>query len=111
MKDVVGILKGREGTERVEILLSRGEENEGKFYLRFLSWGEGIGWYPQKTIRLDSRQLHTLRIVLKRAEKLLEPKRIAKKQTRGKVLPFPLVRFERERHREGESATTPPVLI
>lgn len=91
MKDVVGILKGGEGIERVEILLSRGE---GKFSLRFLSWGEGIGWYPQKTIQLDSRQLRTLRIVLKRAERLLESKRTAKRQTRGKVLPFPLVRFE-----------------
>lgn len=106
MKDIVGILKGREGTERVEILLSQGE---GKFSLCFLSWGEGIGWYPQKTIRLDYGQLRTLRIVLKRAERLLESKKRAKRQTRGKVLPFPLVRFEMRPAPGKGSATTPPV--
>lgn len=94
MKRLIGVLEGRDGVEKVEVLLNRGQGSKGEISLRLLSWGEGIGWYPQKTIRLDSRQLRALQTLLKKADMLLRPGGKEGMKIRGKILPFPLIGWE-----------------
>jgi len=94
MEKLIGVLEGRDRTEKVEVLLNRGQGSEGALSLRLFSWGEGIGWYPQKAIRLDSRQLRTLQTLLKKMDLLLQPEGKGGMKIRGKILPFPLIGSE-----------------
>lgn len=119
MKRIIGVLEGRDGAEKVEVLLNRGQGRKGALSLRLLSWGEGIGWYPQKTIRLDSRQLRALQTLLKKVDLLPQPRKRGEGKRRGKVLPFPLGRSGSsrisDRISEGakpfRGAATPPASI
>ena len=54
-------------TTRLEVALvaSRGKT---RLELRLLGWGEGIGWYVQKSIQLDPLQIRALRGILGRVE-------------------------------------------
>lgn len=104
MKRLIGVLEGRDGEEKVEVLVNRGQGSKGEIFLRVLSWGEGIGWYPQKTIQLDPRQLRALQTLLKKVDALLRPGGKGGMKIRGKILPFPLIGLESSRVSSGEKA-------
>lgn len=62
---VLGGQFNEEGTTRLEVaLLTSGGKT--KIELRLLGWGEGIGWYAQKRMQLDPRQISTLKAILGR---------------------------------------------
>ena len=49
-------LQGR----RVEVVVTDSTDGRRQVELRDLSYGPGIGWYTQKTIRLDPEQVEAL---------------------------------------------------
>ncbi len=103
MESIVGVLEGRDGTEKVEVLLNHEEGCIGQIHFRLLSWGEGIGWYPQKTVELDCRQIGALQTVLKRTEALFQKQRQRAPKSTGKIILFPL---NRSGSRTGQEGTT-----
>lgn len=56
-----------DGTTRIEVALVA-SGGKTRLVLRLLGWGEGIGWYVQKSIQLDPLQIRALRAILGRAE-------------------------------------------
>jgi hypothetical protein len=60
----VGAIHGRTPQEQLEVVLQR--DGEGRWGLTLIAkgWGEGIGWYPQKTIALDASQIEPLQRML-----------------------------------------------
>ena len=52
--------QSKEENRRVEV--NRVFEEDGSSYvlLQHMSFGPGVGWYPQKTIRLDGEQVEAL---------------------------------------------------
>ncbi|MBI2883871.1 MAG: hypothetical protein HYY11_08200 [Candidatus Methylomirabilis oxyfera] len=54
-----------DGTTRLEVALLASEGNT-KLELRLLGYGEGIGWYIQRRIQLDTLQIGALRAMLGR---------------------------------------------
>jgi hypothetical protein len=60
----VGAIHGRTPQEQLEVVLQ--QEGEGRWGLILIaqSWGEGLGWYPQKTIALDASQIEPLQRML-----------------------------------------------
>lgn len=97
MERVIGVIDGKDETEKVEVLLDCEEKETAQIHLRLLSWGEGVGWYPQKTINFDCRHLGALQTICKKAEALLKTQRRRVPRPLGKVNPFPL-----NRSRSGE---------
>jgi hypothetical protein len=53
----VGAIHGRTPQEQLEIVLQQDGEGQWGLTLIAQGWGEGIGWYPQKTIALDASQI------------------------------------------------------
>ena len=60
----IGAIQGRTPQEQLEVVLQ--QDGEGRWGLTLVaqSWGEGIGWYPQKTIALDASQIEPLQRML-----------------------------------------------
>jgi hypothetical protein len=48
------------GSRRIEVTVLRDESGRREVLLQDLSYARGIGWYPQKTIRLDPEQADAL---------------------------------------------------
>jgi hypothetical protein len=92
MEQVIGVLTGDNESERLEVLLHSEKGEAGRLHLRLVSWGEGIGWYPQKTIELDCRNLANLQTLCKKAEAHLKSERRKIPRSSGKVIPFPMKR-------------------
>lgn len=71
---VVGTIGAQKQDERLELLCG---EEAGEYYvaLRSAQWGKGIGWYPQRTIRLAPEQIALLLTLLKRANGFLSSSR------------------------------------
>ncbi|TAN40302.1 MAG: hypothetical protein EPN22_17435, partial [Nitrospirae bacterium] len=64
---ILGGQFNEEGTTRLEVaLIASG--GKSRLVLRLLGWGEGIGWYVQKSIQLDPVQIRALRGILGRVE-------------------------------------------
>ncbi len=55
----LGVLDGCGPDEKLEVRARESQSGRLELELRALAWGEGIGWYPQRTIPLpgDLRQL------------------------------------------------------
>jgi len=64
----LGVINGQMEHEKVEVVLSRGEDGTCELKLILQSWGEGIGWYPQKTIPLLPSQIDPLQRALEKAK-------------------------------------------
>lgn len=60
----LGLINGRGEHEKVEVVLSQADDGTREVKLILQSWGEGIGWYPQKTIALDLSQIGPLQRAL-----------------------------------------------
>ncbi|MEX0803693.1 MAG: hypothetical protein WD688_10310 [Candidatus Binatia bacterium] len=63
---VLGQLEGENTEEKIELILHRSEA-ESNLQVRALRWAEGIGWFVQKTITLDSTQVKNLARLLRQA--------------------------------------------
>ena len=63
---VLAQLDGENAKEKLELVLRRTEENSTALEVRSLRWGQGIGWYIQKTIVLDPGQVRRLASLLRR---------------------------------------------
>ena len=46
--------------QRLQVELARDAVGKRELVLRELSWGNGVGWFTQKSIHLDSRQIDSL---------------------------------------------------
>ena len=79
----------RAGERRIEVRVTHKEDGSRHVVLQDLSYGAGIGWYPQKTIRLDPRQVEALMGALccarQSARESQDPK--GKKGPKGKNCP------------------------
>lgn len=101
MERIIGILEGEDQTKKIEVLLNPEQGKSGQLHFRLLSWGEGIGWYPQKTIELDCGQLNLLQPILKRAERLLRKQEQKEPRSMGRIIPFPMNRVRPKTAHEG----------
>jgi len=84
---VLAQLDGENAKEKIELVLRHTEEGSTALEVRSLRWGQGIGWYTQKTIVLDPSQKRRLASLLRRAA--------LRGQSRtggGKILTFPTKR-------------------
>ncbi|HWQ70118.1 MAG TPA: hypothetical protein VN494_09245 [Patescibacteria group bacterium] len=62
---ILGGQFNEDGTTRLEVALLA-SEGKTKLELRLLAWGEGIGWYIQRRIQLDTLQIGALKTMLGR---------------------------------------------
>ncbi|MBZ0169313.1 hypothetical protein MELA_00069 [Candidatus Methylomirabilis lanthanidiphila] len=62
---ILGGQFNEDGTTRLEVVLLA-SEGKTKIELRLLGCGEGIGWYIQRRIQLDTLQIGALRAILGR---------------------------------------------
>jgi hypothetical protein len=72
---LLGSISGDENDHIIEVVVVEGE-SENRYEIRLLSFGEGIGWYVQKTLPLDSNQAKALGRVLSRTDSNLQRKLI-----------------------------------
>ena len=59
-------LDGESTKEKIELVLRHTGERGPGLEVRSLRWGQGIGWYTQKTIVLDPGQVRRLASLLRR---------------------------------------------
>ncbi|MGQ0792847.1 MAG: hypothetical protein ACT4NX_02050 [Deltaproteobacteria bacterium] len=64
---LVGSIRAEQRDEIIEVVAVENEAGAG-YEIRLLSFGEGIGWYVQKTLAVDSLQAKALAKVLSRAD-------------------------------------------
>ncbi len=83
----LGVIDGRRDDEKLELACRESDTGALELELRLVSWGEGIGWYPQRTLALPP-DLAGLRLLLRRGERRTGGL-IRRQETR--VLPFPRV--------------------
>lgn len=71
----------------LEVALCQHDEGQPTVELRRLSWGEGVGWFRQQTLRLEATEAEDLLLALRgnRSQWRQQP---AAPQGR-KVIPFP----------------------
>lgn len=86
----LGVIDGRQEGEKLELACRENEFGTVEVELRLLAWGEGIGWYCQRTLPLPGN-LAGLRVLLRRAERLGRG-RSAERRAGGRVLSFPRLR-------------------
>ena len=71
----------------LEVALIHTDTNDACVELRHLVWGKGLGWYRQKTLRLETRAAHSLLRALGQVRHRLVP--ADKAASARKVIPFP----------------------
>ena len=86
-QDMLITLGGISSDTLLEVALSEQPEGGPTIALRRLSWGEGVGWYRQQTLRLDALEAEGLLQILARAKRKRSG---GLGQPRGKVIAFPL---------------------
>ena len=77
-----GASEGGNSKEKIEVIAKR--ENPQILEIRSLRWGNGVGWYVQKTITVDAAQAKVLMRALRGAVVMS-----ARKASKGNVIPFP----------------------
>lgn len=80
----------------LEVALCAGSEGGQRIELRRLSWGEGVGWYRQQTLRLDAAEAEGL------FQALRGKWRDRSTRPAGKVIPFPVLASQ---HKKPERRT------
>jgi len=86
---LLGSVYGEDNDQIIEVVV---KEEENRFEIRLLSYGEGLGWYVQKTLPIDSSQVEALVKILSKTNNPAEKKLIGHDDvsTFGKVIRFPL---------------------
>jgi len=85
-QDMVTTLIGTSPDTLLEVALSQQPEGGPTLEVRRLSWGEGVGWYRQQTLRLDALETAGLLRVMENAKR---EKHKCLERRGGKILPFP----------------------
>jgi len=84
---VLAQLDGENAMEKIELVLRETEEGSTALEVRSQRWGQGVGWYTQKTIVLDPIQVRRLGSLLRRAALTGQTPRRGRK-----ILSFPVRR-------------------
>ncbi len=86
---LLGSIYGEDNDQIIEVVV---KEEENRFEIRLLSYGEGLGWYVQKTLPIDSSQAEALVKILSKTNNPTEKKLITHDDisTSGKVIRFTL---------------------
>ena len=86
---LLGSIYGEDNDQIIEVVV---KEEENRFEIRLLSYGEGLGWYVQKTLPIDSSQVEALVKILSKNHIHAEKKLIRHDDfsTFGKAIRFPL---------------------
>ena len=86
---LLGSIYGEDNDQIIEVVV---KEGENRFEIRLLSYGEGLGWYVQKTLPIDSNQAEALVTILSKTNNPTEKKLIRHDDisTFGKVIRLPL---------------------
>jgi len=88
METVIGFAAGEGRSEKLEVCLAR-EGGETTLRLRVLSWGSGIGWFPQKTLSLEAEAIDPLQSLLKQAKAIIQSNPQKRRPSKGRLLSFP----------------------
>lgn len=83
---IATIPQGQTGS-LLEVVLIQTCSEHSRIELRHLSWGEGIGWYRQHTLTVDTAAVRTLGRMLSRVQQRLDHDLTARHSS--KVIPFP----------------------
>jgi hypothetical protein len=78
---------GANKTSRLEVALGQDAQGGRMIELRRLSWGDGVGWYCQQTLRLDPREAENLSWTLRGSHRQWRDQ-VSGHQ--GKIIAFPL---------------------
>lgn len=97
-EEILTTIAGTSSDSRLAVALCMGGADGRYLELRRLSWGEGIGWYRQQTLRLDAAEAEGLLLALRgHRNKWREPT----EEPKGKVIPFPMLTdFQGQRERK-----------
>lgn len=87
---LIGSIGGDENEHVIEVVAVE-EDGRNRYEIRLLSFGEGIGWYVQKTLPLDSNQAKALGRILSKTDTNIERKPIRQEEipTSRRVIGFP----------------------
>ncbi len=87
---LLGSIGGNDHDHIIEVVVIE-EQRKNRYEIRLLSFGEGIGWFVQKTLPLDSSQAKALAMVLSKTDVSYETKLIKQEEipTSKKVINFP----------------------
>lgn len=85
---VLTTIIGTNETSRLDVALGPDVQGGRTIELRRLSWGDGVGWYCQQTLRLDPREAEELLWALKGNRRKW---RDQPDERTGKIIVFPLL--------------------
>jgi hypothetical protein len=84
---VLTTIAGADKTSRLEVALGPDAQDGRMLELRRLSWGDGIGWYCQQTLRLDPREAENLLWALRSSRRRWRDQALGQS---GNIIAFPL---------------------
>jgi hypothetical protein len=90
---VLTTIVGANKTSRLEVALGPDAQGGRTIELRRMSWGDGVGWYCQQTLRLDPREAENILWTL-RGSRHRWRDQIPGQQ--GKIIAFPLQQTNQE---------------
>jgi len=93
-EQILTTIVGVNENSRLEVALGADSQSERTLELRRLSWGEGVGWYCQQTLRLDAKEAENLLQVLRQSQRKWRDQSASRQ---GKVIPFPWAKRGREK--------------
>lgn len=86
-EEIIATIPQDDAETTLEAALVHTDANEPCVELRHLAWGKGVGWYRQKTLRLQAPAAHALLRALGQVRHHLVPGSATAQA--GKVIPFP----------------------
>ena len=92
-KQLLSTVTADDKNGRLEIVLSPNDAGEPALELRRLSWGRGVGWYHQHTLRLNPAEAEALLHTLRRSRSVW---REGPHMPGGKLIPFPTMQHKRK---------------
>jgi hypothetical protein len=71
-EEILAMIPQKGGNTALEVVMTHASPDEASVELRYLVWGNGLGWYRQHTLKLDGTTardlIRALGIVQRRAE-------------------------------------------
>ena len=86
-EEIIARIPQKDAGTTLEAALVHSDTNEACVELRHLAWGKGLGWYRQKTLRLEAPAAYALLRALGQVRHRLVPGDAT--AAAGKVIPFP----------------------
>jgi hypothetical protein len=90
-EEVIATIPQDKSGSRLEVVLIHEPPESPRVELRHLSWGEGIGWYRQHTLKLDAVAIRALGRLLSQVQQRLDHRRTPRHDSTviNNVIPFP----------------------